>query len=155
MDKVNIFLSYAREDNLYKNEIDKALIGLKRSDKVNVWNDQLIAPGMVWSDEILQVIDNTNIFLLLISVDFNNSEYIWKNELAIAMQKHQEGKARVIPIICRTCDWTSMPYAKFQAIPPGVVPIDQFANKDEAYTIIAKQVKGVVDFIIEQSKINP
>lgn len=151
MNKVNIFLSYAREDKTYKDEIDKALIGLKKNGQVDVWHDQTIEAGMTWSDEIKNAIDKAHIFLLLISSDFNNSEYIWENELAAAMKKHEEKKARVIPIICRTCDWTSMPYSKFQAIPPGVVPIDQFTNKDEAYTIVAKNIKSVVNYFIENN----
>ena len=41
------------------------------------------------------------IILLLISADFNNSEYIWKEELAAATERHERGTARVVPVIVR------------------------------------------------------
>jgi hypothetical protein len=40
-----------------------------------------------------------------------------------------------------------MPYAKLQALPTGAVPVSTFENPDVAYTEIAKQIRGVVDYL--------
>jgi hypothetical protein len=146
--KLKIFLSYAHEDEAMKNELDKSLIMLKRSDKIDLWQDRQILAGSEWDADIKRELVNADIILLLISVDFNNSRYIWEKELAVAMQRHQEGKSRVIPVILRNCEWSEMPYAKLQALPDGGVPVTTFANKDEAYTGIAKKVRAVVDYML-------
>lgn len=150
--KLNIFLSYAHEDEAMKIQLDRNLIMLKRSDKINVWQDRQIMAGQEWDDSIAKELESADIILLLISVDFNNSQYIWDKELKIAMERHEKNEARVIPVILRTCDWGDMPYAKLQALPTGAKPISSFADKDEAYTDAAKGIRMVVDYMITQAK---
>jgi hypothetical protein len=103
--------------------------------------------GDIWDDQIKNALATADIILLLISVDFNNSKYIWENELNIALARHENKEARVIPIILRACDWTDMPYAKLQALPTGAKPVNSFADKDEAYTDIAKGIRMVVEYM--------
>ncbi len=148
--KLNIFLSYAHEDEAMKIQLDKNLIMLKRSDKINVWQDRQILPGTEWDESIAKELAAADIILLLISVDFNNSQYIWDKELKIAMERHERNEARVIPIILRTCEWGEMPYAKLQALPTGAKPITGFANDDEAYTDVAKGIRQVVDYMLKK-----
>ena len=142
---LNIFISYAHEDEALKKELDKSLIMLKRSGKINVWNDRQIIAGQEWDASIKSELDNAHIILLLVSVDFNNSEYIWGKELATAMVRHEAGSARVIPVILRKCEWNEMPYAKLQALPTGAKPVTEFDDRDDAFTDIASGIRTVVD----------
>jgi hypothetical protein len=146
--KLKVFLSYAHEDAAMKTELDKSLIMLKKSNKIDVWQDKELLPGDEWDASITNALATADIVLLLISVDFNNSQYIWEKELAVSMERHAKGEARVIPIILRDCDWQDAPYAKLQALPEGAKPVSNFENKDEAYTNIAKQVRSVVDYML-------
>jgi len=148
--KLNIFLSYAHADEAMKTELDKNLIMLKRSDKVNVWQDRKIMAGTEWDATIATELAGADIILLLISVDFNNSQYIWDKELKLAMERHEKNEARVIPVILRTCEWSEMPYAKLQALPTGAVPVTSFADRDVAYTDVAKGIRAVVDHMLSK-----
>ncbi len=148
--KLNIFLSYAHEDEAMKVQLDKNLIMLKKGDKVNVWQDRQILGGAEWDESIAKELAAADIILLLISVDFNNSQYIWDKELKTAMDRHKKGEARVIPIILRTCEWAEMPYAKLQALPTGAKPISSFTDADAAYTDVAKGIRMVVDYMLSQ-----
>ena len=143
-------MSYAHEDENMKNELDKALVMLKKSEKIETWQDKKIMPGDEWDEHIKKEIGEADIILLLISVDFNNSKYIWEKELTTAMQKHETGEARVIPVILRECDWHDMPYGKLQALPAGGVPVTKFADSDEAYTGIARGIKSVVEYMLNK-----
>ncbi len=145
--KLNIFISYAHEDEAMKNDLDKHLIMLKRSDKIEVWTDKAIFAGDEWDKNILDAMEKADIILLLISVDFNNSKYIWEKELKFALDKHEKGLVRVIPILLRNCEWRDMPYSKLQAIPAGNKPVKSFSDQDEAYTSIAKSIRDVVNFM--------
>ena len=146
--KLKIFLSYSHEDEAMKKELDKSLIMLKRSDKIDVWQDRQLQAGQEWDTTIKEEIATADIILLLISVDFNNSQYIWDKELAVAMERHAKGAARVIPVILRSCEWGEMPYARLQALPTGAVPVNKFIDKDEAYTDIARGIRSVVDYML-------
>ena len=86
--KLKIFLSYAHEDEAMKTQLDRNLVALKRNNSIEVWQDKAIIPGDVWDDEIKNALATADIILLLISVDFNNSKYIWENELTVALERH-------------------------------------------------------------------
>lgn len=143
-------MSYSHEDEDMKNELDKALVALKKNEKIEVWQDRKLMGGDVWNDAIIKEIRAADIILLLISVDFNNSKYIWEKELDIAMKRHEANEARIIPVILRTCDWHSMPYGKLQALPTGSVPVRKFTDPDEAYTDIAMGIRRVVDYMLSK-----
>ncbi len=149
MKKLKVFLSYAHEDEAMKKQLDKFLINLKRSGAIEVWNDRNLLAGSEWNEEILKELHLADIILLLVSVDFNASSYIWEQELKIAMERHEKGEARVIPIILRPCEWTDMPYSKLQALPTNAKPVADFTNTDEAYTQIAKSIRAVVDYMVK------
>ena len=146
--KLKVFLSYSHEDENMKNILDKNLVMLKRSDKIDVWQDRAIKAGDVWDEQIRRELEAADIILLLISVDFNNSQYIWNKELKTAMERHERGEARVIPIILRTCEWSEMPYAKLQALPTNAKPISSFTDTDVAYTEVAKGIRMLVDHML-------
>jgi len=143
--KLNLFISYSHADEELKNELDKHLIMLKRSGKIEVWNDRRLMAGQEWDDEIAKELAHADIILLLISADFNNSEYIWEKELSAAIKRHEDGKARVVPIILRNCEWHDGPYAKLQALPRGGKPVTEFQNRDEAFLDIASGIRALVE----------
>lgn len=147
-----IFISYAHEDEALKKELDKYLKVLKRSSKVQVWHDRELIGGQEWDQTIMSELNKANIILLLISVDFNASDFIWEKELASAMRRHEEGTAHVVPIILRKCEWRNMPYAKLQALPRNATPVTEYPNRDTAFTEIAVGIEKLVDHV--NAKIN-
>lgn len=148
--KAYLFISYAHEDEEIKNELDKYLKVLKRSGKIDTWNDRALIAGQEWDQTIMSELNKANIILLLISVDFNASDFIWDKELASAMKRHEDGSAHVVPIIIRKCEWSKMPYAKLQALPRNAQAVTEYDNRDRAFTEIAVGIETLVDSIISQ-----
>lgn len=144
---VSIFVSYAHEDEGLKEELDKYLKVLKRSSKVQVWHDRELIAGQEWDETIMSELARANIILLLVSVDFNASDFIWDKELAAAMKRHEAGTAHVVPIILRKCDWSRMPYAKLQALPRDGRPVLDYPSRDDAFTEIAEGISKLVNSI--------
>jgi len=140
-----VFISYAHEDESYKDELRKHLKTLERLKKINVWDDRDINAGEEWNEEIMTALKTSDIILLLISPDFIASDFCFEKELKLAIERHEAGTARVIPIILRNCDWYEFEFGKLQALPKNAKPIVEFNNQDEAYVFIARQIKKVVD----------
>ncbi len=145
-----IFISYAHEDEDLKRELDKQLKVLKRSGKVEVWSDRQLIAGSDWDETIMSELRRADVILLLISADFNASDFIWDKELVVAMERHSEGSARVVPVILRECDWQRLPYAALQALPMHGKPVTEFLDRDVAYTQIARGVEQLVDYMNAQ-----
>jgi hypothetical protein len=102
---IEIFYSYAHEDEKQRKELDKHLYNMRRQGLIAEWYDRDISAGMEWEHEIDIHLNTAQIILLLISPDFMASDYCYSIEMQRAMERHEAGEARVIPIILKHVDW--------------------------------------------------
>jgi len=142
---ITAFISYAHKDEALLDDLRPHLATLKRQGLIQTWDDRQITGGTDWAQAIDDNLKTADIILLLISADFINSDYCWSIELEQAIQRHETGSARVIPIILRPVDWEGTPFKKLQAFPKGGKPVTEWDNKDRAYVDIAKGIRKVVE----------
>lgn len=96
---VKIFCCYAREDESLLDKLKKHLVPLKWQGLIDVWYDRRISAGLDWEQEINKHLNEAQIILLLVSPDFMGSDYCYGTEMKQALEQHERGEARVIPII--------------------------------------------------------
>lgn len=143
---LKLFFSYSHEDEAFKNKLNKHLKMLQRLNVISAWQDRDISAGSEWETEILGNLEAADIILLLVSDNFLASDYCWDKEMERALQRHEEGTARVIPIILKPVDgWYQAPFGKLQALPKDAKPISSWSNEDEAYTNIAAGIRKVAE----------
>lgn len=106
-----LFISYSKHDEDYKEEFRKHLVTLKDQGLVDSFNCKQIDLGADWDSTIQREVDECDIMICLISVDFLNTAYIRTYEVAKAIAK---GK-KLIPIIIKPCDWEDSEIGKFYA----------------------------------------
>ncbi len=108
---LKLFISYSKHDEDYKEEFRKHLVTLKNQQLISSFNCKEIDLGDHWDPAIQKEIDECDIMVCLISVDFLNTNYIMAYEVAKAIKM---GK-KLIPIIIKPCDWEDSPIGKFFA----------------------------------------
>lgn len=139
---LRLFFSYAHEDKKFRNELQVHLSGLKKRGIISDWYDGGITAGSDWSKEISGNLEAAQIILLLISPDFINSEYCYDYEMKRALEKHEAGEARVIPVLIRDLDdWASFPFAKLQVVPQDATPVEKWSNQNEAWVDVARNIR--------------
>lgn len=141
---VEVFYSYAHEDESLRDELKKHLANLQRQKVITDWYDRDISAGKEWDDEIKRHLNSAGVILLLISPDFMNSNYCNDVEVERAMERHEAGEARVIPVILRPVDWEGAPFSKLQALPTDVRPITLWGNRDEAFLDVTKGIRKAI-----------
>ena len=139
-----IFLSYSHADETYCNLLQKHLAALKHQGLIEMWHDRRIKPGDEFENAIDQQLNEAEIILLLVSSDFIASRYCYQVEMMRALERHEAGEARAIPIILRPCDWHDTPFGKLQAAPKDARPVKSWPDIDEAYLDIVRQIKAVL-----------
>lgn len=142
---IEIFFSYAHEDEKLRNELAKHLKLLERQKVISSWYDRDITAGDDWKQEIQQHLQTAQVILLLISADFLASDFCWGVELAQAMTRHENKQALVIPVILREVDWQGAPFGKLQALPKNAKPVTNWSNQDQAFTDIARGIRKAVE----------
>lgn len=142
---IEVFFSYAHEDEELRDRLARHLSLLERQQVIRAWHDRDITGGAEWQQTIEQQLNSAQIILLLVSSDFIASDFCWSVELERAMQRHEEGAARVIPIILRAVDWRGAPFSKLGAFPKDGKPITSWNNQDEAFADIAEGIRRAVE----------
>src|SRR5919205_442800 len=128
---LELFYSYSHRDGDLRDELETHLSMLKRQRAISQWHDRGIVAGEEWGGEIDEHLKTADIILLLVSANFLASDYCYDIELGLAMERHEAGEARVVPIILRPCDWSGAPFGKLQALPKNAKPVTTWSNKDE------------------------
>lgn len=141
---VEVFYSYAHEDEALRDKLKKQLASLKRQGLISEWYDRDISPGNEWNEEIETHLNSASVILLLISPDFIDSEYCNDIEVKRAMERHEEGTARVIPVILRATNWKGLPFSKLQALPTDGRAVTSWPNQDEAFLDIATGIETAI-----------
>ncbi len=142
-ESLEIFCCYAREDRLLLLKLRTHLAFLEREGSLNIWHDTDISPGTEWEEEISKRLDTAHIILLLISPAFMTSEYCYSKEMKRAMERHESGEARVIPILLRPGIWQGAPFAKLQVLPTNARAVTEWRNRDKAWSAIAQGIEQV------------
>jgi hypothetical protein len=138
-----LFYSYSHKDEKRRSKLETHLSQLKNDGLISAWHDHMIRAGDEWEPEIARHLQTARVILLLVSPDFLASHYCYEVELKRAMERHDAGQARVIPIILRHCDWLSAPFCRLKALPTDGHPVAgrKWKNQDEAFTDIARGIR--------------
>ena len=137
----HVFFSYSHADEELRNELEKHLAGLLRQGVITTWHDRRIGPGDELHGQIDEQLNAANIVLLLVSADFLASDYCYDVEMTRAMERHERGEARVIPVILRPCDWHGAPFGRLMAVPPDGKPVVKHATLDDGFLEVAKAIR--------------
>jgi hypothetical protein len=144
---IRVFYSYSHEDEVLRGDLVNALALLRRQGHIAPWHDRMIGAGDEWKGEIDKNLEEAQLILLLISSSFLASDYCYDIEMKRAIERHDRGEAKVIPVILRQCDWQGAPFGKLQALPKDGNAVTSWANKDEAWTDVAKGIRRAVEAI--------
>jgi TIR domain-containing protein len=137
----SVFFSYSHADEDLRNALEKQLAVLKHQGLIDVWHDRKIAVGEEVGPEIDRHLEAADIILLLLSPDFLASDYLYQREAIRALERHDAGTARVIPVILRPCDWQNTPFSKLLAAPRDGRPITRWPDQDEAFLDVVGAIR--------------
>ena len=109
------------------------------------WHDRLIGAGKEWEPSISEHIEKADIIILLVSSDFMESSYCWDIEVKRALERHEDGTARVIPVIVRDVMWTLAPFAKLQVLPRDARAVRLWPDRDRAWRNVVEGIEAAVE----------
>ena len=147
---IELFYSYSHKDEKLRNKLETHLSLLRQQGLIITWHDRKINAGLEWKNEIDTYLQKAQIILLLISPDFLASDYCFSVEMKQAIERHNRGEARVIPVILRPVYWQGAPFGKLEALPADAKPVTgaYWHNQDEAFFSVAEGIRKVVEEIV-------
>ncbi len=139
-----VFMSYSHADEVMRDRLEQHLAMLKREGLVDTWHDRRIVPGQPLDPTIMGQIEEADVFLFLLSVDFISSRYCYDVEMTRALERQAAGEADVLPVVLHSCEWLQTPLGRFAGVPGDGKPIAKAAYPEDAYMEVAKALRRVV-----------
>ena len=134
---------------------EKNLTMLKRQGVIETFHDRRIAAGNEVDSSISAELERADVILLLVSTDFLASAYCYDIEMKRALERHEQGEARVIPVILRPCEWKEAPFGKLMATPRDGKPITSFPDLDTAFLQVTQAIRQAVTGGGAGAKVSP
>lgn len=139
------FISYSHHDAWAVERLHTHLAMLRREGHIVAWYDRDILAGSDLDAEIASELASCDLFLPLLSPDFLASDYCYETEMMRAIERHDAGELRVVPIVIEPCDWAASSLRKLKALPKDGKPVAEWTNKNTAFLDIVNELRRVVD----------
>lgn len=141
------FISYSHHDSELLEKLTTHLAVLRRDKLLDTWTDRKIDAGALIDAEVSRAMEEAELFLLLVSASFINSDYCFAKEFARACERQADGEVTIVPIIVRDCSWKIKELSKFKALPEDgkAVMGRHWHTPDEAFTNITDGLRKVIE----------
>lgn len=143
--KAKIYLSYASQDETYKNKILTHLKNLERQGYLETWNASQLLGGQEWDVKRQAQLEIADIVLLLISSDAIADDYIHDKEIQKVLQNARNNKIIVVPILIRPVDYQGLGIEEYLVLPSNGKAINEWNNPDKAYRHIVHQIRKIIE----------
>ncbi|MBA4048034.1 MAG: hypothetical protein C0476_05775 [Sphingomonas sp.] len=144
------FISYTHADSALKEQFVRHLAPLRREGLIDLWHDGMLRPGEHLDPAVQTALAASNVVILLVSADFIASEYCYEQEMLRAFARQRDGRARVIPIILRPCQWKGVPIgnnetlSEFLALPKDGKAVINWSDADTAFDNAAGAIREML-----------
>ncbi|MGB3491105.1 MAG: SUMF1/EgtB/PvdO family nonheme iron enzyme [Elainellaceae cyanobacterium] len=143
----SVFVSYADEDEAYRNEIVAYLSQLQQRGVVSEWTDRPIQDSR--PDEYTFKADRAHILLLLVSPAFMRMAHIWDRAIMELGDRQRMSDGVVIPVMLKPTNLGGTPIGEIQALPEDKTPISQAPDRELAFENVANGIEVVAQEIRE------
>jgi TIR domain len=91
-----VFVSYSHLDEEWLERFQTVFSPLSRYADIDLWSDERIKPGENWQDEINKAMAKAVVAVLLVSVNFLDSDFIAKEELPHILDAAKKRKIQIL-----------------------------------------------------------
>lgn len=118
------------------------------------WSDDELTTGTEFDPVIREKLEEADLILLLLSPSYCQSDYCWNVELQRAMERHDAGQARAIPILLRPMKWDVLQINKYTIIPKNLIAVTSWPNIDEALAETTREIDRVIDDVENHKRLS-
>lgn len=140
------FISYSHKDLKMKTRFVNHLAPLKKIYNINIWHDGLILPGKPVNQSVMHQLRHADIVFILVSADYITSDFCYNVELQEAINRHNEGKCVVVPVILKPIGVSlrSLAFGSLLMVPEDAKPISKFKPLDSGYANAVSKVEALL-----------
>jgi len=141
-----IFFSYSHKDKKWLELFQAALKPLVKANQFSVWDDTKIKAGDVWRDEIMQALASAKVAVLLVSMNFYNSDFIAENELPPLLEAARNEGLKILLVIVGHSLFDETELGRYQAVNDPSKPLATMtaASREKEIVRICREIKAAI-----------
>jgi tetratricopeptide (TPR) repeat protein len=137
-----LFICYSSQDADWRRKLASTFALLETRGYVKVWYDRMVGAGDDWNQEVQEKLHSADIVLCLVSTHFLSSEYINKHELPKALAMHDNGRAKLIPLVLTYCSWEQTRLSELQTATGDRTPFSECEDLAKACLRLERQLQN-------------
>jgi len=149
----NIYMIYANKDKALAHRILKLLEPLEKDSNCTIWSDDIIYENQEWKPKANSRVQETDVFVLLVSNSFMYSKFIEQAEFKMVIDSYKEGTSTVIPVLLDACPWDTefnseeynFSFKELDVLPDNRTPLSEHNNEQKALQQIAEQLGQIIN----------
>lgn len=142
-----IFISYSHKDAKFKEMLVKQLKVLESGGFCNIWVDSDIQTGSNWFLQIKKAIEEADIAILMVSVDFLYSPFIVNTEVPSILERRKKEGLIVLPLYVKSCAWKKLDWlSKIQGYPSaGAINLYTQPMQEKILSDFVEIISGILE----------
>jgi len=151
-----VFVSYSHLDKDWLKRFRTVFKPLSRYAEIDLWSDERIKPGENWRDEINKAMDKAVVAVLLVSINFLDSDFVANEELPYILAAAEKRKLKILWIMLTPCLVKVTPLRHIQAAAGMPKPLNAMTNYEwmTAFCTVCGEIDAIIKKI-ETPVINP
>lgn len=145
---LSIFIAHTHYDCRLLQYIEQILLTIKYQGNNIGWHPGEIALDTSWKMNRHNYLESVDLILLLVTRAFLATEYCYSDQLKLAIWRHTEEKAYIIPILMEACSWDRTPLVGLYTITPkdkkGIKAVNEWPKSKLALNIIENDIRKAV-----------
>lgn len=141
---LRLYISCADEDAPFRRELEQHFSLLQSQGAAEVSSRRTIEAGREVMSGIKELVQEADVFVILISPAFFEPDEILRVEVEFASRPATVASSRIVPIIVRPVEWRSSPFGRLSVLPDNSVPVSVWPNRDEAWLNVISGLRRVL-----------
>jgi hypothetical protein len=122
--QAKVFVSYSHEDKDWLDQFKLMIDPLIQQGIIDLWDDDRIAPGKLWGQEIENAMASTKVAVLLVSAHFLKSKFIQESELPQLLNYARDKGVVIFWIMVSDCMVKDTAISAYQGVNEIKRPLD-------------------------------
>ena len=143
LERTQVFLCYSHKDKRHAERFLAHLRIYRDRGLVEGWSDQDLQAGELWRTKIFEALARTKVAVLLLSVDFFNSDFIQHEELPRILEAARLGELTILQVLVGNCayEMTELEPYQFALSPAKAIEDMSRSERNRAWKRVCAEIE--------------
>jgi hypothetical protein len=145
-DRAKVFISYARPDADWAEQLRSYLRDLSKEELLEVFDDSQIDPSQKWWAQVEKALEEARVVVLLVSQAFFESAFV---QIPYIINRANLEEIKVLPVIISPSNYQESPLVQIEPVNPFTQPLVEMAPREQTEVLyrVVREVREAISSV--------